>query len=142
MATLFTRLIEGELPARFVWSDPRAVAFLTIAPITVGHALVVPRAEVDDWIGADGELLAHLTGVAREIGRAQQLAWNAPRAGLVIAGFEVPHLHLHVFPAWSLADFDFRLVDPHPEPASLDVAAERLRSALRELGHVSAVPDE
>jgi diadenosine tetraphosphate (Ap4A) HIT family hydrolase len=141
MTTLFTRLINGELPARFVWSDPQVVAFLTIAPLTPGHTLVVPRAEVDHWTDAESDLLAACVDVAQEIGRAVQQAWGAPRAGLVIAGFEVPHLHLHVFPAWSLADFDFRAVDPHPDPDDLDAHAEKLRAALRHLGHHEPIPD-
>ncbi len=140
MTTLFTRIINGELPGRFVWSDPRVVAFLTIAPLTPGHTLVVPRAEVDSWTDADDGLLAECLQVGQQIGRAAQRAFEAPRAGLVIAGFEVPHLHLHVFPAWSLGDFDFRAVDANPDPGVLDVNAERLRLALRDLGHADRVP--
>jgi diadenosine tetraphosphate (Ap4A) HIT family hydrolase len=141
MTTLFTRLINGELPARFVWSDPQVVAFLTIAPLTPGHTLVVPRAEIDHWTDAESDLLAACVDVAQEIGRALQQAWEAPRAGLVIAGFEVPHLHLHVFPAWSLANFDFRAVDAHRDPAALDADAAKLRAALRHLGHHEPIPE-
>jgi diadenosine tetraphosphate (Ap4A) HIT family hydrolase len=100
MATLFTRIIDGEIPGRFVWADDVCVAFTTIAPISDGHALVVPRDEVDQLTAASDELLAHLIAVAKTIGLAQQAAWDAPRAALLVAGFEVPHLHLHVLPAW------------------------------------------
>jgi len=72
--------------------------------------------------------------VAQRIGRALERAFDAPRAGLVIAGFEVPHLHVHVFPAWDLTDFEFGRVDQHPDPAAMDDAAERIRAALAELG--------
>src|SRR5919198_1609802 len=70
MATVFTKIINGELPGRFVWSDERAVGFLSINPLGPGHTLVVPRAEVDQWVDADAELLTHLTAVSRTIGDA------------------------------------------------------------------------
>ena len=107
MPTLFSRIINGDLPGRFVWSDDRVVAFLTIAPLTAGHTLVVPRAEVDDWTDLEPPLLAHVMTVGRTIGAALKRAFDAPRAGLVVAGFEVPHAHVHVFPAWQMGDFDF-----------------------------------
>ena len=135
MSTLFSRIIEGQIPGRFVWRDERCVAFLTIAPLRPGHALVVPRQELDEWTDADDDLLTHLITVARQIGAAQKVSFGAPRAGLVIAGFEVPHLHLHTFPAWGISDFDFAKADHNPDPAELDSAAEKLRQALREAGH-------
>lgn len=140
MPTLFSRIIQGELPGRFVWSDERCVAFLTIAPLRPGHALVVPRDEVDEWTDADEDLLARLMLVARRVGDAQKSAFDAPRAGLIIAGFEVPHAHLHVFPSWGIDDFDFGNVDHDPDPAGLDTAADLLRTALREAGYGEHVP--
>lgn len=141
MSTLFSRIIDGEIPGRFVWRDERCVSFLTIAPLRPGHALVVPRQEVDEWTDADDELLAHLIRVARQIGAAQKAGFDAPRAGLVIAGFEVPHLHVHSFPAWTIDDFNFDNVDRNPNPAQLDTAAETLRQVLRDAGHGDRVPD-
>ncbi|QGQ18847.1 HIT domain-containing protein [Cellulomonas sp. JZ18] len=140
MSTLFTRIIDGEIPGRFVWADDRAVVFTTIAPITDGHALVVPRAEVDQLTDAPDDLLAHLVLVAKAVGRAQQAAWQAPRAALLVAGFEVPHLHLHVLPAWDESSLTFANAR-HDVPAeALDAAAERLRDALRAQGHGAHVP--
>ncbi|HEX4834440.1 MAG TPA: HIT family protein [Trebonia sp.] len=106
MPTLFTRIINREIPGRFVYEDDLAVAFLSIAPVTPGHALVVPRAELDQWTDAPAGLLQHLTGVAQRVGVGAKAAFGAPRAGVLIAGMEVPHLHIHVFPAWTMADFD------------------------------------
>lgn len=142
MPTLFTRIIDGEIPGRFVWRDERAVVFLTIAPIRPGHALVVPRAEVDHWLDLDPELVAHLTQVAQLVGRAQVAAFSPERVGLIIAGLEVPHTHLHVIPIESEADLDFAKADHAADPDALDDVAERLRSALRELGQGGHVPDE
>ncbi len=141
MPTLFTRIIDGEIPGRFVWSDDRAVVFLTIAPIRPGHALVVPRVEVDHWIDLDPDLVAHLTQVAQVVGQAQVAAFSPARVGLIIAGLEVPHTHLHVIPIESEADLDFAKADHSPDPAALDNVAERLREALRTLGQGSRVPD-
>ncbi len=129
MPSVFTRIINGELPGRFIHTDEVAVAFLTIAPLTPGHTLVVSREEVDQWTDADPALLNHCLAVAHRIGNAAKHAFGAPRAGLVIAGLEVPHLHVHVFPVWSLADFSFDRASPASE-AELDQAAARLRAAM------------
>jgi diadenosine tetraphosphate (Ap4A) HIT family hydrolase len=129
MPTLFTRIINGELPGRFIYTDDRVVAFLSIAPLTAGHTLVVPRQELDQWTDADASLLAHCVDVARRIGEAAKEAFGAPRAGLVIAGFEVPHMHVHVFPAWTMEDFDFGQAKA-ASAEELDAAAAKLRGAL------------
>ncbi|MBI2962336.1 MAG: HIT family protein [Deltaproteobacteria bacterium] len=135
MPTLFTRIIEGELPARFVWKDERAVAFLTIEPLRPGHTLVVPRQEVDHWLDADGSLRDHLMAVCHAVGRAIERAYRPPKVGLLLAGLEVPHLHVHVFPLYELADIDIAKVDRRPRPEDLDDAAEKIRTALGELGY-------
>jgi diadenosine tetraphosphate (Ap4A) HIT family hydrolase len=129
MPTLFTRIINKELPGKFVYADEAAVAFLSINPITPGHTLVVPRLEVDQWTDAPDDLLAHLTAVAKKVGNAAKVAFDAPRAGLIVAGLEVPHLHIHVIPAWSLGDFDFAKAKPATDE-ELDDAAAKLRAAL------------
>lgn len=135
MPSVFTRIIRGELPGRFVWRDERAVALLTIAPLKPGHTLVVPIEEVDHWVDLDPALLAHLTEVSRKIGVAVQRAFRPARVGLMIAGLEVPHVHLHVVPIWTVHDLDFANADAGASPKALDDAAAKLRAALRELGH-------
>lgn len=140
MSTLFTKIIDGEIPARFVWADEVAVAFGTIAPITDGHVLVVPREEIVQLTDAPDDLLAHLIAVAKTIGQAQQHAWSAPRAALLVAGFEVPHLHLHVLPAWDEASLTFRNARTDVPAAHLDAAAERVRATLVDQGHGAHVP--
>jgi histidine triad (HIT) family protein len=134
MASIFTRIIDGELPAVFVWRDPTCVVFLSINPMHPGHALVVPRAEVDHWIDLDPDVAKHLFGVAQMIGRAQQRALSPRRIGMIIAGDEVPHTHLHVVPFDSVAELSFARADPNPPTGSLDAAAEKIREALAELG--------
>ena len=135
MATLFTRIIDGELPGHFVWRDDRCAAFLTIAPIAPGHALVVPIAEVDHWVDLDDDLAAHLMVVARTVGQAQMAAFTPNRIGMIIAGLEVPHAHLHVIPIETETDLDFRRADGATPPEALAAAATRLRDALVAQGH-------
>jgi diadenosine tetraphosphate (Ap4A) HIT family hydrolase len=130
MPTIFTRIIEGELPGRFVYRDDRCVAFLSIAPLQPGHTLVVPVEEIDHWIDADPELTAHLTRVAQKIGVAQQAAFAPNRIALIIAGLEVPHLHLHVVPIRTEADLSFARADTSPDPDAMDAAAAAIRDAL------------
>lgn len=134
MATLFTRIIDGELPGRFVWRDERCVAFLSIQPVRPGHTLVVPRAEVDHWIDLEPDLARHLMTVTQTIGKALQQGFHPQKVGVAIAGLEVPHCHIHVIPIDAIRDLDFANQDPNPAPADLDRAAETIRTALRQLG--------
>ncbi|GEE01267.1 hypothetical HIT-like (histidine triad) protein [Gordonia spumicola] len=140
MASVFTHIINGDLPGRFVWKDGQSVGFLTINPVTPGHVLVVPRKEIDHWEQIDTPTFTHLSDVSQKIGRAVKDAFDAPRMGLLIAGLEVPHLHIHVFPAHSLEAFDLTKADPNPSPESLDDAADRIRTSLRALGYGENVP--
>ncbi len=139
--TVFTKIIDGEIPGRFVWSDARCVAFLTAEPLQPGHTLVVSREEIDHWLDVPDDLAQHLYTVARHIGRAQREAFDPARIGLLIEGYGVPHVHLHVWPSRSTADFDPANVDRDPDPAAQDEAAERLREALRRQGHQQFVPE-
>lgn len=134
MASIFTRIISGELPGRFVWQDERCAAFLSINPLKPGHTLVVPRKEVDHWLDLEPDLAQHLFGVARTIGKALQDAFQPVKVGLIIAGLEVRHVHLHVVPIDALGDVDFANADRNPSPADLDRSADRIRDALRALG--------
>jgi len=141
VASVFTRIIDGELPGRFVWRDEHVVAFLSINPIATGHVLVVPVAEVDHWVDLDPPLWTRVAAVSHVIGRALDAAFDAPRIGQIIAGFEVPHVHVHVFPAQGLADIGFAKADPSPDQAGLDDAAARIRAALRQQGHGAQVAE-
>ena len=134
VATIFTRIIDGELPGHFVWTDDRCVAFLSINPVTDGHALVVPRAEIDHWIDLPPDLAAHVMEVARTIGVAQQRAFAPPRIGLEVAGFEVAHCHLHVLPIWGEDDLHLSRSARSVDPDRLAANAAAIRAALSDLG--------
>ena len=138
MPTIFTRIIQGELPGRFVWRDDDAVAFLSINPLRPGHTLVVPRVEVDHWIDLPVELNAHLMHVAHAVGTAQMDAFAPARIGLIIAGLEVPHVHLHVVPIDRESDLSFANADPAPAADMMDDAGTKIRASLRAHDHREA----
>jgi histidine triad (HIT) family protein len=135
MASVFTRIINGELPGRFVWRDDRCVAFLSAHPLKPGHTLVVPREEVDHWIDLDPGLASHLMRVSQSIGRALQYGFKPVKVGVIIAGLEVPHVHLHLVPIEEVHDLNFGRQNTNPDPSELDRAAETIRAALRGLGY-------
>lgn len=132
--TLFTRIISGEIPGRFVWKDEHCVAFMTIAPIRPGHTLVVPRQEIDHWLEAPADLTAHLFQTAQKVGRGIEAAFPCTKVGVMIAGLEVPHLHIHLTPIDEIRDMDFARQNSKATAAELDEAAAKLRAALRGLG--------
>jgi len=133
MATIFTRIIDGELPADFVWKDEVCVAFLSNRPLRPGHTLVVPRSEADHWIDLEPDLLAHLAATAQTIGKAQMAVFKPGKIGLMLVGLEVPHVHLHVVPIRGPHDMDFDNQDSNPDPAMMKAAGESLRQELRRL---------
>lgn len=94
---------------------------------------MVPRAEVDNWQNVEPDVFNKVMAVSQRIGKAVCAAFGAERSGLIIAGLEVPHLHVHVFPARNLADFGFANVDRNPSPAALDDAQAKIKAALADL---------
>jgi histidine triad (HIT) family protein len=132
MGTVFTRIMRGELPGRFVYEDERCAVFLTIEPLRPGHVMVVPREEVDHWLDLEAELLAHLMLVAQRMGRAIHREFGSEKVGLMIVGLEVPHVHIHLSPIDAIGDMNFAHADRDPDPERLDRVAERLRRALED----------
>ena len=130
MPTIFTRIINGEIPGTFVYRDEHCVAFLSINPLASGHTLVVPVAEVDHWVDLPVDLAAHLFSVAHRIGRAQQAAFGCERVGVIIAGYEVPHAHIHLVPTVHMGQLDFANAAGGVERSALDSSAHAIRIAL------------
>ena len=124
-----------------MWRDDRCVAFMSINPIATGHALVVPRDEIDHWVDAPADLVAHLFEVTRVIGVAQYDAFDCARIGVIIAGYEVPHAHIHVIPTNSMADVAFANAATSVDPAELEAAAGAIRNSLRAMGRKEAAGD-
>lgn len=134
MPTIFTKIIEGEIPGTFVWRDTECVAFMSINPLRTGHVLVVPRQEVDHWVDCPPDLRDHLFDVAQTIGAAIQEVYSPAKVGLMIAGLEVPHLHIHLVPMDGVRDLDFANAATSVERDELEEAAGSLRDALRRRG--------
>jgi diadenosine tetraphosphate (Ap4A) HIT family hydrolase len=130
MTTIFSRIIAGEIPGTFVYRDARCVAFMSINPLARGHVLVVPIEEVDHWIDATPDLVAHLFAVSHRIGRAQKQAFDCERVGLIIAGYEVPHAHIHVIPTDHMGQLSFANAASSVDPAELEVAAAAIVAEL------------
>ncbi len=134
MPSLFTKIIEGEIPGTFVWRDELCVAFMTIAPLRPGHTLVVPIEEIDHWIDIPGNLRDHLFAVSGRVAIAIQDAFQPTRVGLMIAGLEVPHAHIHLVPIDGVHDLDFANADDSASREDIEAAAARIRDALETRG--------
>jgi diadenosine tetraphosphate (Ap4A) HIT family hydrolase len=139
VATIFTRIIDGEIPGTFVWRDERCVAFMSINPLAHGHTLVVPIEEIDHWVDASPELAAHLFAVTHIVGEAQRRAFAPQRIGIIVAGYEVPHAHIHVVPTNDMSELSFANAATTVDPAALEAAASEIRAALRAAGKADHV---
>ena len=130
MASVFSKIIDGELPGRFVYTDEHVVAFLTIAPLRPGHTLVVPRREVASWLDMSEEEVSALWSACRTVGRAIDSVFSPGRVAALLLGLEVPHVHVHLVPIDSEAEVRFDRADTDPDPADLDEAQRRISEAL------------
>lgn len=130
MTTIFSRIIAGEIPGTFVHRDDRCVAFMSINPLARGHVLVVPIDEIDHWIDGPHDLVAHLFDVVHRIGRAQKLAFDCERVGVIIAGYEVPHAHIHVIPTDHMSQLSFENAASSVDRDDMEAAAAAIRSTL------------
>lgn len=130
MASVFSRIIAGDLPGTFVYTDEACVAFMTINPISRGHLLVVPRVEIDQWTDLPDEISQHCFAVAKRIALAQKKTLKCERVALIIAGFEVPHCHLHVIPAETIADVSFENASSSVDFEDLSALAATISAAL------------
>jgi diadenosine tetraphosphate (Ap4A) HIT family hydrolase len=140
MSTIFTKIIDGEIPGRFVWRDDDVVAFLPIALLAPGHTLVVPIDPVDHWIDMEPRLNAKVWAVAQTIGEALDEIYNPTKVGVLVVGEEVPHAHVHLVPFTDLSQMNFANQDTNPSPDALDSQADAIRAALRAAGHGDNVP--
>lgn len=130
MTSVFSRIIAGEIPGSFVHTDDLCVSFMTINPIVPGHLLVVPRAEVDHWVELEPAVTAHLFTTCRTLSRALAEVFPCERVGLVVAGYEVPHCHVHLIPTRSMADIDFARAAASSDRDELDRHAAAIAAAL------------
>ena len=141
MASIFSKILNRELPGHFVWDDERCFSIMTIQPIREGHLLVIPKEEIDHWDDVPPELASHLMLVAQKIARAIKAVIPCRRVGISVIGLEVPHTHIHLIPIDTMADMDFSLASSQPAE-KLAAAASRIREALLSQGHQEARQDQ
>ena len=130
MATLFTRIINGEIPCYKVAEDDRYFAFLDINPLAKGHTLVVPKVEDDYIFNLDDETYAGLMLFAKKVAQAQQLAIPCKRIGVAVLGMEVPHVHVHLVPMQSEGDMNFAKQKLQLSPAEMAETAAAIAANM------------
>jgi histidine triad (HIT) family protein len=130
MATIFTRIINREIPGHIVAEDDRFIAFLDIMPLVMGHTLVVPKQEVDYIFDLDDETLAGLNLFAKRVAIAVKKAVPCKRIGIAVIGLEVPHTHIHLVPMNKMGDINFTQPKLKPSQEELVAVAEKIRKSF------------
>jgi len=130
MATLFTKIVNGEIPCYKIAEDDNYFAFLDINPLAKGHTLVIPKIEIDYLFDLDDDTIAGLHVFARKIARAIDLVMDCKRVGVAVLGLEVPHAHVHLIPINSLYDIEFSRPKLKLAAEEFEEIAEKIRAAL------------
>ena len=130
MPSVFTKIINGDLPSFKVHEDELTISILTLDQVNPGHVLVIPKQEINHWFDVPADTYTRVGLNAQKIAKAIKHVTNCPRVGTVVAGFEVPHYHLHLIPAWSIPDLDFKRAKRLPE-AEMKSLQERIISQLK-----------
>jgi len=130
MATLFSKLISGELPAHVLHEDEKYFSFLDIRPMAKGHALVIPKREEDYFFDLSGDELSGILPFAKKVAQAIEKVVDCKRVGLSVVGLEVPHAHLHLIPLNAVSDMSFGKEPIEMKDGELTVLAEKIRSHI------------
>lgn len=131
MATIFSRIVAGEIPSHKVAEDDEFFAFLDINPVAVGHTLVIPKKEVDYIFDIDDPELGRMMAFAKRVARAQEAAIACKRVGMAVMGLEVPHAHIHLIPITKEADMYFGGKKLTITPEELAEIAEKIRKEFK-----------
>lgn len=115
MASIFTKIINGELPSYRIHEDDLTITILALDQVNLGHCLVIPKQEINHWFDVPTEIFNRVGTNAQKIAIAIKKATGCPRVGTIVAGFEVPHYHLHLIPAWSIPEMDFKRAKRHSD---------------------------
>jgi histidine triad (HIT) family protein len=130
MSSIFTKIINREIPGHIVAEDERFIAFLDINPLVLGHTLVVPKKEVDYIFDLDDDTIAGISVFAKRVAGAIRKAVPCKRIGVAVVGLDVPHTHIHLVPLNSVVDINFTKPKLHPSAEQLKAVAERIRLAF------------
>lgn len=129
MASIFTRIIRGEIPCHRVGEDDRFLAFLDINPVRRGHTLVIPKVEVDRFFDLPADVLSGILPFAQGVARRIEAVVPCDRIGMSVVGLEVPHAHMHLIPIDSLNDMDFTRPKVKMSNEEIAALAEQIRNA-------------
>lgn len=121
MASIFTRIIKGELPAYKIHEDEYTISILALDQVNLGHTLVIPKLEVDSFMDLPEPHYSAVFKNAQRLSVAIKKATGCPRVGTIIAGFEVPHFHYHLIPAWGIPDLSFARAQKRSESEMLEI---------------------
>lgn len=130
MASIFTKIVNGEIPCYKIAEDDRFLAFLDTHPLAKGHTLVIPKQETDYLFDLDDELIAGLLVFAKKIARAIDSVMECKRVGVAVLGLEVPHAHIHLIPVNNLYDIEFSRPKLKLSPEEFEEIAAKIRSAM------------
>lgn len=131
MATLFSRIVAGEIPCHRICEDEHHLAFLDIMPLVMGHVLVIPKRELDYIFDLSGPEMAALWQFAQGVAKAVEKAVPCKRIGVAVIGLEVPHAHIHLVPLQTVGDINFTKEKLHPSESSLAEMAAVIRANLQ-----------
>lgn len=115
MASIFMQIIHGKLPSYKIHEDNLTFSFLALDQVNLGHTLVIPKQEINSWLEVPEKIYTQLHLNSQKVGLAIKKATGCPRVGQIVAGFEVPHYHLHLIPAWAIPDLNFSRAKRHTD---------------------------
>lgn len=130
MASIFTKIIQGDIPSYKIAEDDRFYAFLDINPVAIGHTLVIPKEEIDYIFDLPDDLLGDLLVFAKKVGLAIEKEVECQRIGVTVVGLEVPHAHIHLIPIDSIYDMEFSKPKISMPKEEFEDLAERIRRHL------------
>lgn len=130
MATIFSKIVDGEIPAHIVAETTEFMAFLDINPLRMGHVLVIPKKEIDYIFDMDEESYFGLTLFAKIVAKGIKEAFPCIKVGMAVIGLEVPHVHIHLIPMDNVSDMNFSLPKLNPTEEQLAEAAQKIKAAL------------
>lgn len=130
MATIFSKIVSGDIPAYKVAESDRFLAFLDIFPLAEGHVLVVPKVEIDYIFDMDDDLLSEMLVFAKKVAKAMDKVLPCQRVGVAVIGLEVPHAHIHLVPINNVSDIDFSKPKLKLSPEVFEELRLKISSAL------------
>jgi|SRR6185437_13049221 len=131
MSTIFTKIINGEIPCYKIAENDKYLAFLDINPLAIGHTLIIPKKEVDYIFNIDDDLLSGLIVFSKKVAHAVEAAIPCKRIGVAVIGLEVPHAHVHLVPLNTMNDINFTRTKLSPSKEQLQQTAEKIVSHLK-----------